>query len=170
MSLRITRASARKAASSSELSAGTSAPAVPVAASSTRPLAASRKRKAPVREPSPAPEQEPAKAPSSRHNKRQKVSEPDRPPPAPAAPTRRRKAKGPAAMSSPGYVRYLFEATLLLTLLQNICRSFQRAKQSISQLFETKVEQKQERWSRFAKSVINVLRYKANTSRSRLFH
>ncbi|TVY22765.1 putative ubiquitin fusion degradation protein, partial [Lachnellula hyalina] len=102
MSSRITRASARQAASSSE-SAGASA-GVPAtaAASSPRPPPASRKRKAQAREPSPIPEPEPAK-PQPRRTKRQKVTEPEPPLTAPAS-ARKRASKGktPAVMSSPG--------------------------------------------------------------------
>ncbi|PMD27705.1 hypothetical protein NA56DRAFT_653552 [Hyaloscypha hepaticicola] len=104
MSGRITRASARQAASSSEpsrASVGTTP-----SASSTRAPAPSRKRKAPARELSPVPEPEAAKPSSSRRPKRQKITEPE-PPAAPSAPsavlpTRRRKGKNTAVMSSPG--------------------------------------------------------------------
>ncbi|KAF4628509.1 hypothetical protein G7Y89_g9648 [Cudoniella acicularis] len=102
MSSRITRASARQAASSSE-SSGASAGIPVAAASSIRSQPSSRKRKVPPREPSPAPEPESAKPPS-RRPKRQKVTEPEQPPPPAAdAPSRRRTAKGktPAVMSSP---------------------------------------------------------------------
>jgi E3 ubiquitin-protein ligase TRIP12 len=100
---RITRAAARQAASSSEssgISTGASS-----AASSTRPPAPSRKRKAPAREPSPALDLEPAKPSSARRIKRLKVSDPEppQPPSTPAVvPSRRRKGKTPAVMSSPG--------------------------------------------------------------------
>ncbi|TVY82255.1 putative ubiquitin fusion degradation protein [Lachnellula suecica] len=105
MSSRITRASARQAASSSESSSSVSA-GLPAAApaSSPRPQPSSRKRKASAPDLSPAPEPEPAKAPL-RRTKRQKVADPEPPPPAPAAaPPRRRNVKGktPAVMSSPG--------------------------------------------------------------------
>ncbi|RDL36512.1 Hect, E3 ligase [Venustampulla echinocandica] len=106
MSPRITRASARQAASSSSESPGTSVGA-PAPVASTRAPPPSRKRKAPPRESSLGPQPEATKAPSSRRTKRQKVTEPDHPPPPPtaAAPPRRRNAKGktPAVMSSPGY-------------------------------------------------------------------
>ncbi|KAH6679452.1 hypothetical protein B0J14DRAFT_580793 [Halenospora varia] len=104
MSPRITRATARQAASSSE-SSGTPAGPPAATASSARPQPPSRKRKAPQREASPAPEPESAKPPT-RRPKRQKVTEPDLPlPSATAAPTNRRKipkGKTPAVMSSPG--------------------------------------------------------------------
>ncbi|TAQ85979.1 hypothetical protein B7494_g5695 [Chlorociboria aeruginascens] len=106
MSSRITRASARQAArSSSSAQSGIVSPAVPAAASSSR-SAPSRKRKAPARDASPPPEPEPPKPSSSRRTKRQKVSDLEHPGPAsapvPATSSRRRIAKTPAVMSSPG--------------------------------------------------------------------
>ncbi|KUJ12253.1 uncharacterized protein LY89DRAFT_673252 [Mollisia scopiformis] len=110
---RITRAAARQAASSSETSTSAAASSIsaptsaPAPATSNRPPVGSRKRKAPARDSSPAPEPEPTKASSSRRPKRQKVAEPEVPPagpsvPAALPPTRRRKGKTPAVMSSPG--------------------------------------------------------------------
>ncbi|KAL2069548.1 hypothetical protein VTL71DRAFT_14227, partial [Oculimacula yallundae] len=108
-SSRITRAAARQAASSSEspaASVGASS-----AASSSRPAppppSSSKKRKASVRDPSPDPEVESAKPSLARRTKRQKVSEantvsPALPAPQAVAPSRRKKGKTPAVMSSPG--------------------------------------------------------------------
>ncbi|KAJ8062832.1 hypothetical protein OCU04_008088 [Sclerotinia nivalis] len=100
---RITRSSARQAASSLESPAGSSATASSAAAAPpSRSSAPSRKRKATVRESSPALEPEPTKATPSKRPKRQKVSEPEAPTPAPAsaASSRRKNAKAPAVMSS----------------------------------------------------------------------
>ncbi|QSZ36153.1 hypothetical protein DSL72_007278 [Monilinia vaccinii-corymbosi] len=101
MSSRITRSSARQAANSLESTAGSSATAASAAAAPpSRPSAPSRKRKATVRESSPALEPESTKATPSKRPKRQKVSEPEAPTPAPTASSRRKNAKAPAVMSS----------------------------------------------------------------------
>ncbi|KAF8862199.1 hypothetical protein BDZ45DRAFT_739500 [Acephala macrosclerotiorum] len=105
---RITRAAARQLANSSESTSNTasaSAPSTSAPAPNSAP-APSRKRKATARDSSPAPEPEPAKSSSSRRPKRQKVAEQEIPPPQPPAPaaqppSRRRKGKTPAVMSSP---------------------------------------------------------------------
>ncbi|KAJ5053906.1 uncharacterized protein L3040_000196 [Drepanopeziza brunnea f. sp. 'multigermtubi'] len=107
---RITRA-ASKAASSSESSAASAGASAPVPNQPPPPpTSAARKRKAPARETSPVPEPAPAKVSSGRRTKRQKVVESDTAVPAPSVPpalkasvpSRLRKGKTPAVMSSPG--------------------------------------------------------------------
>ncbi|KFX97648.1 hypothetical protein V495_08639 [Pseudogymnoascus sp. VKM F-4514 (FW-929)] len=98
-SLRNTRASARQAATTSDL-------APPSAATPSQPpppTRPSRKRKAAEREASPVPEPEPAKpSKSKRRQKRQKTTEQEPAAPQAPAPTRQRKGKSTAVMSSPG--------------------------------------------------------------------
>lgn len=120
MSPRITRSTARQAASlaaSSTQSAAGADPAVnapapaPASSSPQNPTAtASRKRKAPTQQPpSPTPGNQQPSTASTRRSKRQKVADPVPPPQPPAqtqtpAPSRsRRKGKATAAMSSPEY-------------------------------------------------------------------
>ncbi|KAH8903076.1 hypothetical protein BR93DRAFT_987001 [Coniochaeta sp. PMI_546] len=124
MSLRVTRASARQAASQ----AASSNPPAPVAATDpgtaaspssgpgvsaapATPIPAqskSRKRKNPVEQPSSPPASVEQSASSSRRSKRQRVTQPPPPPPPPALQpppqatlARRKKGKAPAVMSSP---------------------------------------------------------------------
>ncbi|KAF9876240.1 HECT-domain-containing protein [Colletotrichum karsti] len=118
MSPRITRSSARQAASlaasSTQSAAGAdpaaNAPAPAPASSSpqnpTATASASRKRKAPAQPPSPTPGTQQSSTASTRRSKRQKVADPapapqlpTQTPPAPLRP--KRKGKASAAMSSP---------------------------------------------------------------------
>ncbi|KAK6587156.1 hypothetical protein PZA11_000446 [Diplocarpon coronariae] len=99
-SSRITRAAARQAASSLESTVGTAGASSTASSRPQPPPPSVRKRKATARDPSPIPDPEPAKASSGRRPKRQKVVETDTA--APAPPSRRKKGKTPAVMSSPG--------------------------------------------------------------------
>ncbi|OHW98582.1 E3 ubiquitin-protein ligase trip12 [Colletotrichum incanum] len=114
MSPRITRSSARQAASlaasSAQSTAGAdlaaTAPASATSSSPNPPPTASRKRKAPAQAASPAPGTQPPTSASTRRSKRQKVADavpPPQPPPTqtPAPSRPKRKGNSTATMSSP---------------------------------------------------------------------